>query len=375
MKFLDYFDGTDKKKRMSHALNLMSLAKSDGNFADIEINLVNRICQEYGITLDEYKRILERPESIKFHPPDSTNERLLQLFELVQVMLIDGEIDDKELEFCKSVAIKLGFNAKIIDDIILKIINLIIENTDKTNLQSELNKIIKNKDMFEQKKLLINSVQNFNKKNNRLPSSTELEAEVINCTCLFILRHKYHTLRQVHDIGLINTVFFDNLREFKEIAVKFTTAATELFPSNYNKELAESAYILIIQNISWAGMWDFLRSYYIEKHGINIDEKKVHSKIFISKKHDRLENNIKVSDASVERIIKVDFIENSNKMLIEIQPSISPKTTNLVSVTDNSKKYKGDDPDFEFTLYFNTSGEIFKVEFERKDKNVKWIYT
>jgi hypothetical protein len=42
-------------------------------------------------------------------------------------MMIDGEIDEDEMIFCKTVAEKLGFNHRIIDKIVNDIIHVVVQ--------------------------------------------------------------------------------------------------------------------------------------------------------------------------------------------------------------------------------------------------------
>ncbi len=44
-----------------------------------------------------------------FNPPETYKERIEQLYDMVIVMMVDGEITEIELLFCKAVAEALGF--------------------------------------------------------------------------------------------------------------------------------------------------------------------------------------------------------------------------------------------------------------------------
>lgn len=127
MKLLELFDSRDKKKRMSHIKNLLALAFADGHFDDNERDLITRIGINSGLKLDEVDRIFNRPESVKFYPPESFKERAEQIYEMVLLMMIDGEIDANEIVFCKFMAEKLGFRHQIIDVLVKDIINAIAE--------------------------------------------------------------------------------------------------------------------------------------------------------------------------------------------------------------------------------------------------------
>lgn len=127
MKFIELFDSRDKKKRLSHIRNLVALACSDGSFDRIEMDLIFNIGLNAGLSPDELTRIFERPNSINFYPPESYRERIEQLYDMVMVMMVDGELHENEITFCKLTAVKLGFRHQIIDKIVHNTIEMIVE--------------------------------------------------------------------------------------------------------------------------------------------------------------------------------------------------------------------------------------------------------
>lgn len=127
MALFDIFDGSEKKKRLSHIKNLLILAGRDGEITKDEMDLIFSIAIEKGLSPVEFNRIVERPESVSFYPPNTYKERIDQLIDLVRLMMIDGEIDEGEMIFCKTVAEKLGFNHRIIDKIVNDIIHVVVQ--------------------------------------------------------------------------------------------------------------------------------------------------------------------------------------------------------------------------------------------------------
>ncbi|MFV0217073.1 hypothetical protein OBJ92_08535 [Empedobacter falsenii] len=115
MKILELFDSRDKKKRLSHIANLLAMAGMDGNADERELAFINSVVKNKGVTLSERNRILTRPKSVKFYVPESNTEKLEQLFDLVLVMIADGEIHENEKLFCKVIATNLGFKEIIVD--------------------------------------------------------------------------------------------------------------------------------------------------------------------------------------------------------------------------------------------------------------------
>jgi uncharacterized tellurite resistance protein B-like protein len=126
MRLSELFESRDKKKRLSHVKNLIGLALSDGNFDKGEMNFVSRIAASAGIQPGEIERIMKRPESISFFPPENQQERVEQLYDLVMLMMVDGEFHENEIAFCKLVAIELGFKHQIIEEIVDKTIEMIL---------------------------------------------------------------------------------------------------------------------------------------------------------------------------------------------------------------------------------------------------------
>ncbi|MCS7092763.1 MAG: TerB family tellurite resistance protein [Patescibacteria group bacterium] len=125
MNLLELFDSRDKKKRLSHIRNLVALACSDGTLEKSEMDLIFQIGIKSGLTQDELRRIFVRPESIGFHPPESFRERIEQLYDMVMVMMVNGELHQNEIALCKITALKLGFKTGIIDKMVHDTIDLI----------------------------------------------------------------------------------------------------------------------------------------------------------------------------------------------------------------------------------------------------------
>jgi len=125
MRLTELFESRDKKKRLSHVKNLIGLALSDGNFDKAEINLISKMAAHAGIQPGEIERIMKRPESIKFTPPENHIERIEQLYDLVMIMMVDGEFHENEIAFCKLIAMDLGFKHQIIEKIVETTIEMI----------------------------------------------------------------------------------------------------------------------------------------------------------------------------------------------------------------------------------------------------------
>lgn len=144
MKFLELFDSRDKKTRLSHIRNLLALALIDGSLEDSEMKLIFKIGIRSGLQPEELNRIFERPDSISFVPPNNFRDRIEQLYDMVMVMMVDGEIHPNEIGLCKVIAIRLGFHTTVIDKIIQNIIESIAQGIVSDIALSRLMKILDN---------------------------------------------------------------------------------------------------------------------------------------------------------------------------------------------------------------------------------------
>lgn len=118
MGLQELFESYDKRKRKSHFKNLMAVALADGTFENIEFDYIMHLAQKCYMSESEVKRVIDHPELISFVPPQNDRERFDQIYDLVTVMLVDGNISPKELSLCKHFAIQLGFRTVIVDKLI-----------------------------------------------------------------------------------------------------------------------------------------------------------------------------------------------------------------------------------------------------------------
>lgn len=127
MGIQEMFESYDKRKRKSHFKNLLAVAMADGKMENVEFDYLIQLANKCYMSEEEVKRVIEHPEAIAFVPPKTSRERFDQIYDLVTVMLVDGDINQNELTLCKNFAIKLGFRPIIIDDMLKNIINSIIK--------------------------------------------------------------------------------------------------------------------------------------------------------------------------------------------------------------------------------------------------------
>ncbi|WP_187261972.1 tellurite resistance TerB family protein [Pontibacter beigongshangensis] len=116
-----FFESDETKRLKSHIKNLGALAKVDGHVDPDEMNYIVAIGTRHGLKAHDVKQILSNLDRIEVKPPANDTERFDQIYDLVEMMLADGIIDEKEMEFCTSMALKLGFRKSIVGVLVRKI--------------------------------------------------------------------------------------------------------------------------------------------------------------------------------------------------------------------------------------------------------------
>lgn len=229
-------------------------------------------------------------------------------------------------------------------------------------------------------KLLSVSISNLNKIRGRI-SQDEIQTETINVTCKYLLERYKNELRQVHEINEINRVIAHNYSLVHNDVRIFVEAARIIYPTQTlsshpqtGQSWSESTVALIIPNICWAGMWGFLRTYFLRNHRIAIDGIELRPITFNSTKHVRYEQGLKVNESLVNRLIQLVFTQGINEVEVSISPSLSPKTAKLHSKDDNSYLYIGDDRDYQFLVKYDEFEDIRHFELIMPNRLLKIVY-
>ena len=123
---------------MSHLNNLIAVALADGTLDRSEWDRLAHIASNRGVTEDELHQIYHEAETIKFVVPPTHREKIRQVYELIEIMKADGQIDEEELTICRKLAEKLSIHPRIITDMLNRMTELIEENKDPELIIDEI---------------------------------------------------------------------------------------------------------------------------------------------------------------------------------------------------------------------------------------------
>lgn len=110
-------------ERKTHFLNLLSMARIDGHMDPTELEHLFSVGEQWGVTTDEVQSLWDRGAGINYTIPGDDDERFKQLHEIIEMMLVDGAIDPKEMEFCLQIAPVLGFRRSVLPKLVERMVD------------------------------------------------------------------------------------------------------------------------------------------------------------------------------------------------------------------------------------------------------------
>ena len=112
-----------ENQRLGQLKNLVMLAAADGNFTDSELAVLLAVASRENITPEEFDKVIDNPESVTIDLPTDEDTKLDYLRDMVALMMIDGELDEREMAMCKVYAMTLGYRSSIVDGMIAGIVD------------------------------------------------------------------------------------------------------------------------------------------------------------------------------------------------------------------------------------------------------------
>ena len=128
-----------QQERETAVKNVIAVMLADGKIDPNEMKFLATVCQRAGLSEKELKNILQKPQSIKFTPAKSPNDRMQQLVDMVWMMLADGQIDQREMDMCITLATHLGFKPSAVGALVQHIISELKKNRAKQQVNIDLN--------------------------------------------------------------------------------------------------------------------------------------------------------------------------------------------------------------------------------------------
>ena len=129
---------------MHKELSLMiQLAIVDNELAEREEKLIFSLGKLHGVSEEEIKNLIKKPEPIGPVETLSNDEKFQYLYMVIQMMKVDGQIFKSEIEFCRDLAEKLGFKRSVVGELSSKIYSDPSITADRDELKKTAFKYLK----------------------------------------------------------------------------------------------------------------------------------------------------------------------------------------------------------------------------------------
>lgn len=134
MNPMESFDHPIKKQNKEFFVNLINIAKADGIIGHAELDLLHRIGRKLSFTEPEIENLIETAAKYDYTPPYELAKRFVQLYDIVKMILADGQIHNHEMRLANGFASKSGFKESEISELLAMIIQGINEGKDEEDL-------------------------------------------------------------------------------------------------------------------------------------------------------------------------------------------------------------------------------------------------
>ncbi len=136
------FESRATKERKSHFKNLVMMAIADGELAENEKKLLASIGARIGLSQDEVSAVLSKPDKIKLKVPASREEKISQMVDLVAMMMVDGNVDSKEVMLAMALAKEMGLDPAIVKVIADKMIEALAKGLSSDAAVNDIGSIL-----------------------------------------------------------------------------------------------------------------------------------------------------------------------------------------------------------------------------------------
>lgn len=105
-------------QKQTHILTLLMLAEADDRDHVNEIKFINNVAGRIGLSELDVREIDKHPERLIFSLPESEEDRMTVLYDLLFLMKIDGDVAEEEKELVRELGVRLGFRILMVEEFI-----------------------------------------------------------------------------------------------------------------------------------------------------------------------------------------------------------------------------------------------------------------
>ncbi|TAE71026.1 MAG: hypothetical protein EAZ85_11020 [Bacteroidetes bacterium] len=110
-------------KAVFYFQNLYLVAIADKILASEEKEYLLEVAKKMGLSTNETTNIMLNSHNLELTMPETKEEQLTQLEDVITMMMMDKKIHDKEYDLCLRFGQRIGLNKKDLDLLILKVVS------------------------------------------------------------------------------------------------------------------------------------------------------------------------------------------------------------------------------------------------------------
>ena len=140
---VDSSESSINKANTDYLVQLIRTAMADNVITDSELEILYGISNRLGISEAETDQLIQITVKADYTPPSDLLSRFEQVFEIVNMILADGTIDQKEIHLASGFAAQCGFDEGEILGLLVLLSNGIEQGKHKAELFKEYKSKVK----------------------------------------------------------------------------------------------------------------------------------------------------------------------------------------------------------------------------------------
>ncbi len=125
------------KRNTEYFVHLIRIALADDVISQKELELLYHVSKKLGFSVEETEHLIRTTGKSDYTPPLELRARFDQIYEIVNMTLVDGSINKNEMFLASNFAAKSGFNEKEVPTMLVMLINGIRQEKNKDELFKE----------------------------------------------------------------------------------------------------------------------------------------------------------------------------------------------------------------------------------------------
>lgn len=140
MNFTDFIKNNGRRVNREHFIHLIQISKADGTISNDEYEVLHKEGKLFGLTDPEIDELINSEKDNNYNPPYSLNEKFDHLYNIVEMVLVDEEVTEREMKLLRRFSHEAGFDDKIIEDLLKLMLEGVAKGTDEEILLKQFRK-------------------------------------------------------------------------------------------------------------------------------------------------------------------------------------------------------------------------------------------